>query len=84
MGFVGDFASRHGIINHIVSAVTAVFGLASGLCSLTQHLPLMILYMSVAGLLEGIYWVVVPLMMYDLTGGKNADYAFSLMTLLTD
>lgn len=60
-----------------------VFGLASGLCSLTQHLPLMILYMAVIGFLEGTFWVFLPLMMYELTGGVNADYAFSFITLVT-
>ena len=60
-----------------------VFGLASGLCSLTQHLPLMILYMAVIGFLEGMFWVILPLMMYELSGGVNADYAFSFMALLS-
>ena len=76
IGLTGDFASRHGTINHIASALAAVFGLASGLCSLTQYLPLMILYMSVAGLLEAMLWVILPLMVNDLTGGINVDYVF--------
>ena len=83
MGLIGDFASRRKIITHITSTVAIVFGLASGLCSLTRHLPLMILYMAVVGFLEGMFWVLVPLMMYELTGGVNADYAFSFITLIT-
>ena len=39
--------------------------------------------MAVVGFLEGMFWVILPLMMYELTGGVNADYAFSLVTLLT-
>ena len=83
VGVIGDFASRRKIITHIASTVVTVFGLASGLCSLTQHLPFMIMYMAVVGLLEGMFWVILPLMMYELTGGINGDYAFSLMTLIT-
>ena len=83
MGLIGDFASRRKIITHITSTVATVFGLASGLCSLTRRLPFMILYMAVVGFLEGMFWVLVPLMMYELTGGVNADYAFSFITLIT-
>lgn len=83
MGLIGDLISRRKLITHIASIVVTVFGLASGLCSLTQHLPLIILYMAVVGFLEGMFWVIIPLMMYELTGGVNADYAFSLVTLLT-
>lgn len=83
MGLIGDFASRRKIITHVASTVATLFGLASGLCSLTQHLPLMILYMTVIGFLEGMFWVIVPLMMYELTRGVNADYAFSFITLIT-
>ena len=83
MGLVGDFASRRKITVHIASIAVTVFGLASGVCSFTQYLPLMILYMAVVGLLEGMFWVVVPLMMYEVTGGIHADYAYSLMIVLT-
>lgn len=83
MGLIGDFASRRKIITSIASTVVTVFGLASGLCSLTQHLPYMILYMAVIGFSVGMFWVLLPLIMYELTGGVNGDYAYSLMTLIT-
>ena len=83
MGLIGDFASRRKITVHIASIAVTVFGLASGVCSFTQYLPLMILYMGVVGLLEGMFWVILPLMMHELTGGIHADYAYSLMVVLT-
>ena len=83
MGLFGDFASRRKLTTYIAGVDAILFGIASGACSFTQHLPLMILYMTVIGFIEGMFWLVVPLMMYELTGGKNADYAFSMMTFLT-
>ena len=83
MGLIGDFASRRKITVHIASIVVTVFGLSSGVCSFTQYLPLMILYMAVVGLLEGMFWVILPLMAYELTGGTHADYAYSLMIVLS-
>lgn len=82
-GLLADFASRRKIIPHIASTIVTIFGLATGLCSLTQHLPLMILYMTVVGGLEGMYWVILPLLMYELTNGINSDYAFALVIVLT-
>jgi MFS family permease len=82
MGLVGDFATRRKITVRIASIVVSVFGLASGACSFTQYLPLMILYMAGCGMLAGIFWVILPLMMNDLTGGIHADYAYSLMVVL--
>ena len=39
--------------------------------------------MAVVGVLEGMYWVISPLLMYKLTNGVNSDYAFGLMSALT-
>ncbi|XP_028407594.1 monocarboxylate transporter 8-like [Dendronephthya gigantea] len=82
-GLIGDFASRRKVIPHIACTLVTIFGLASGLCSLTQHLPLMILYMTVVGILEGVFWVILPLLMYALTNGINSDYAFAVIIVIT-
>ncbi|XP_046852952.1 monocarboxylate transporter 8-like [Xenia sp. Carnegie-2017] len=82
MGYIGDFSLRRRVSVHIACAIVAIFGLACALCSLTRYLPLMILFMAITGLLEGMFWVLNPLMMHELAGGANADYGFSLVVLL--
>ncbi|XP_046852946.1 monocarboxylate transporter 12-like isoform X3 [Xenia sp. Carnegie-2017] len=82
MGYIGDFATKRRIIVHIACAIVAIFGLACGLCSFTKYLPLMILFMAFTGILEGMFFVLIPLMSNELTGGVNADYGFSFITFL--
>lgn len=82
MGYIGDFATKCHIIVHIACAIVAIFGLACDLCSFTKYLPLIILFMAFTGILEGMFFVLIPLMSNELTGGVNADYGFSFITFL--
>lgn len=79
MGRIADFALRRRKIRHIVQVTVMLFGITSGLCSLTQSFPLLILYMGSIGCLEGIYWMIQPLMMIEVTSGEDTDYALAVV-----
>ena len=59
--------------------VALLFGISTALCSLTQSLPLMILYMGFIGCLEGIFWVNLPLFVIEVFSGEHTDYAYALL-----
>ena len=70
-------------MTQITQAVAIFFGIANGLCSLTQSLPLMILCMALIGCFEGMNWVNLPLLAIEATSGEHVDEAYGIIMTVT-
>lgn len=62
-----------------VRVVVILFGVSTALCSLTQHLLLMMLYMGFVGCLEGMYWFFLPLLSMEISREDNTDEAYACL-----
>ena len=81
-GRVGDIMLKRGKVNVIVQITYLLFGLLCFLCSFVRSFPLLMLYMGVSGVVEGVFWVTYPLLVVEVTGGYHADEAFGAVCVV--
>ena len=77
IGRVSDIARRRGKVKLLHCLSYPIFGFAAFLCSFVNSFPLLMVYMGVNGVIEGVYWVTFSLYVDEITGGYHSDEAYS-------
>lgn len=80
-GRVGDIALKHGKVKLIMEVVVTSVGLLNFACSFIRSFYLLIGYMVLIGIVEGICWVSLSLFVVEITGGYHYNEAFSFLCL---
>jgi MFS family permease len=81
-GRFGDFALKHGKVKMVMQITFALFGVLNFMCSFLRAFPLLLVYMALIGIVEGVWWVTYSILVMEITGGYYFDEAFSLLNLI--
>lgn len=79
---VNDKALKSGKIKLINVTVCAIFGISSFLCSFVKSFRLIILYVAMIGMVDGVWWATYPVLVVDMTSGYHSTEAFSLTNIV--
>ena len=81
-----------GVVTHVLSQKWEIFfsvggtlllyALSSALVTLTNNLWLLVAYMATIGYLEGTFFVMLVMIMNDVTKGGDVDYAYSVICVV--
>ena len=82
VGRLNDIALRHGKVKMITQFTFALFGILNFVCSFLRSFPLLLVYMALIGIVEGVWWVTYSLLAMEITGGYYFSQAFSLCNLI--
>ncbi|CAB4031571.1 monocarboxylate transporter 12-B [Paramuricea clavata] len=82
VGRVNDKALKYGKIKLINLTVCVMFGIFSFLCSFVESFPLIIVYMALIGLVDGVWWAAYPVLVVEITFGYHSTEAFGLANLV--
>ena len=82
IGRVNDKALKYGKVKLIGLTVCIMFGVFSLVCSFAETFPLIIVYMALIGLAEGVWWASYPILIVEITSGYRSDEAFGLATFI--
>ncbi|CAB3995633.1 monocarboxylate transporter 6 [Paramuricea clavata] len=81
-GRFGDFALKHGKVKMVMQITFALFGVLNFMCSFLRAFPLLLVYMALIGIVEGVWWITYSILAMEITGGYYFDEAFSLLNLV--
>ena len=81
-GCVSDYVLKFNRMRILHSAVMILFGIFSAVCSFTNSLILMTVYMGGIGVLDGMYWVMLSLVAMEINH-QNSDITFTLLLFAT-
>jgi predicted MFS family arabinose efflux permease len=79
---LGDMALKHGKVKTMAGFTFVSFGVLNFVCSFIRSFPLLLVYMALIGIVEGVWWVLYSLLAMEITGGYFFDQAFSLCSLI--
>ena len=77
-GSIGDLALKHGKVKILVQVTFGLYSILNFTCSFLRTFPLLLLYMALIGILEGVWWVIYPVLVMEITGGYSFNEALSL------
>jgi MFS family permease len=80
VGRLSDMA--RGKIKIMTAFTFVLFGVLNLVCSFIRTFPLLLVYMALTGIVEGVWWVTYSLLAMEITGGYFFDQAFSLCSLV--
>jgi MFS family permease len=78
IGRVNDKLLKHGKVKLTSVAVCVIFGVLSFLCSFVESFPLLMVYMALTGLVDGVWWATYPILVVEITSGYHSTEAFGL------
>ena len=81
-GRFGDMALKHRKVKTITQFTFILFGVLNFICSFIRSFPLLLVYMALIGIVEGVWWVTYSLLVMEITGGYFYYQAFSLCNLI--
>ena len=81
-GRFGDIALKHGKVKMVIQITFALFGVLNFMCSFLRAFPLLLVYMALIGIVEGVWWVTYSILVMEITGGYYFNEAFSLLNLV--
>ena len=80
-GRIADIALKHGKMKMVVEITYILFGILNLVCSFLHTFPLLLVYMALIGIVEGVWWVSYSLFAMEITGGYCYNEALSLLNL---
>ena len=81
IGRIGDIALKHGKVKTVIQITFVLYGILNFTCSFLRAFPLLLLYMALIGILDGVWWVSYSILIMEITGGYYFNEAFSLSHL---
>ncbi|XP_028397750.1 monocarboxylate transporter 12-like [Dendronephthya gigantea] len=81
-GRMSDKALKHGKIKLISLTCCVIFGVCSLLCSFVESFPMIVVYMALVGLVEGVWWSTYPVVVVEITSGYPTNEAFGLVNFI--
>lgn len=79
---MSDKALKHGKIKLISLTCCMMFGAFSSLCSFVESFPLIVVYMALTGLVDGVWWATYPALIVEITSGYHTNEAFGLVNFI--
>lgn len=81
-GRLNDIFLRHGKVKMVTQITFVFFGVLNFVCSFLRSFPLLLVYMALIGMVEGVWWVTYPILVMEITGGYYYNEAFSLVCFI--
>ncbi|XP_028397681.1 monocarboxylate transporter 4-like [Dendronephthya gigantea] len=81
-GRLGDIFLKNGKVKMVSQITFVVFGVLNFMCSFLRSFPLLLVYMGLVGIVEGVWWVTYPILIMEITGGYYYNEAYSLVCLI--
>ena len=81
-GRLGDIASRRKKMRFIALSVIILFSFSTILCTLTTSFSMLMLYMAFVSVVDSIHWVMLPLLVSEITKDVHSDKAVALFNCI--
>ena len=82
VGRLGDIALRKSKVKMVLQVTFVLFGLLNLICSYLRTFPLLLVFLALIGVVDGVWWVTYSLLIMEITGGYYFNEAFSLVSLV--